>query len=129
MAGPVPCDRAVQAGRLETAVQFHEQAEVITTLAEGEGDVLDAAVTLLVHAGIAAADVICCARLGQHARGQDHREAIDLLARADRSFSKDLAVLLGLKTKAGYSAVSMSNQNHTRASRAAARLVEAAQRI
>ncbi len=50
---------------------------------DGELDVAnadaDAAVTLAVHAGIAASDVICCARLGEHAQGKNHGEATGLL--------------------------------------------------
>lgn len=37
-------------------------------------------VTLLVHAGIAASDVVSCARTGFHPRGDSHAEA--LVARA-----------------------------------------------
>lgn len=33
-----------------------------------------------VLAGIAAADAICCVHLGKRSRGQDHREAVSLLA-------------------------------------------------
>jgi hypothetical protein len=49
-------------------------------LADEAADVADAYVTLLVHAGIAASDVICCARLGEHAQGDNHVEAVALLA-------------------------------------------------
>jgi hypothetical protein len=37
-----------------------------------------------VHAGVAAADVICCIALGKHAIGEDHHEARDLLVPAAR---------------------------------------------
>lgn len=47
----------------------------VRALADEAADVSDAYVTLLVHAGIAAADVICCQRLGEHALGDSHAEA------------------------------------------------------
>lgn len=53
------------------AMQFLDAAETVETLADDSNDVADAYVTLCVHAGIAAADVICCKRLGEHSRGED----------------------------------------------------------
>lgn len=41
-----------------------------------------ATTSLAVHAGINAADAVCGPRLNERAGGQDHREAIRLLARA-----------------------------------------------
>jgi hypothetical protein len=82
-----------------------------------------------VHAGIAAADVICCTRLGVHARGQDHNEAISLLASVDKAASRHLATLLSLKTRSGYGALKSSYSDRTRAQRAAHALVDAAERI
>lgn len=58
--------------------------------------------TLYVHAGIAAADAICARALGVHAKGQDHQEAIALLASVDKEAAADLRVLLAMKTRAGY---------------------------
>ena len=52
-------------------------------LADDESDLCDSHVTLCVHAGIAAADVICCARLGRHAHGENHDEAIGLIEKVD----------------------------------------------
>ena len=85
-------------------------------------------VTLCVHAGIAGADVICCARLGEHAQGENHAEAVDLLRSADREPAQHLRTLLGMKTKAGYSHLVASNDDVKRAGRAAEALLEAARR-
>jgi len=52
------------------AVRFLAQAEVILAVADDDEVVADPAITLLIHAGIAASDAICCARLGEHARGE-----------------------------------------------------------
>ena len=103
-----------------------EAADLIGTLADDASDVADAYVTMCVHAGIAAADVICCKRLGEHSRGEDHSAAVNLLRTADPDSAKQLSVLLGMKTKAGYSALPVSATDHKRAGRAAHSLVEAA---
>ncbi|WP_414939249.1 hypothetical protein [Amycolatopsis sp. cmx-11-51] len=59
---------------MHKASQFIEAADTIRELADEHEDAADAYVTLCVHAGIAS-DVICCARLGEHARGENHDEA------------------------------------------------------
>ncbi|MBD8078483.1 hypothetical protein IF651_05345 [Cellulosimicrobium arenosum] len=114
-----PCDRATRRGRLDKARQFAEVAHQTQILADGvPGEVADAFVTLAVHAGIAASDVICCVRLGEHARGESHSAATALLATADRDVAKHLSTLLQMKTTAGYSAVPASAQDMLRAARA-----------
>lgn len=119
------CTDADRRGRLAKARQFLEAAELVETLADEE-DLLDALVTLCVHAGIAAADVLCCARLGEYATGQNHTEAVNLLARVDRASARDLSKLLGMKTRAGYSSTPVSAANARSAVRSATRLVAAA---
>jgi hypothetical protein len=86
-------------------------------------------VTLCVHAGIAAADVITCAKLGQHHAGDDHQGAIALLAKADKTAAKNLATLLGMKTRAGYSASITSKTEQRRAARSVTALLRAAESI
>lgn len=119
------CTDADRRGRLAKARQFLEAVELVETLAD-EDDLLDAMVTLCVHAGIAAADVICCARLGEHATGQNHTEAVELLGRVDKTSARDLSKLLGMKTRAGYSSTPISAANARAALRGATRLVAAA---
>jgi hypothetical protein len=70
-----PCTAAIRRGRLRKAEQFIDAAGTVRDFADGHEDVADAYVTLCVHAGIAASDVICCASLGEHAQGEDHGEA------------------------------------------------------
>jgi len=105
-ARPRPCDREARAGRLRKAEQFADAYNLVRDYAgdDGELDVADAAVTLAVHAGIAASDVICCARLGVRAQGDSHDEAKTLLSAAMAGMDKYLATLLAMKTRAGYSA-------------------------
>jgi hypothetical protein len=120
------CSPAVRAGRLAKARQFWEAAEMLDTLVDDESDLADAYITLCIHAGIAAADVICCARLGEHANGQDHAEAVALVASADKSASKSLSSLLDMKTRSGYSEINSSKADRLRAKRAAASLITTA---
>lgn len=119
------CTEADRRGRLAKARQFLEAAELVDAFAPEE-DLLDALVTLCVHAGIAAADVVCCARLGEHATGQNHTEAVELFARVDKTSARDLSKLLGMKTRAGYSSTPISAANARSALRSATLLVAAA---
>lgn len=126
MPRTVPCTPLTRTGRLAKAEQFLGAAETVGASAEEPSDIGDAYVTLLVHAGIAASDVVCCAKLGVHAAGDSHAEAADLLGKIDRSLGRDLRTLLSVKAKAGYDARSASNQDQSRAERSARRLVDAA---
>jgi hypothetical protein len=75
------CDESTIAGRFAKAEQFLEGAEIIREFAADEQDIADAYVTLCVHCGVAAADVICCIALGAHVQGEDHNEAVTHLSR------------------------------------------------
>lgn len=122
------CDAAITAGRLRKADQFWEAAELTREFADDEAEVGDAYVTLCVHAGIAAADVICCNALGEHAVGEDHNEALALLGKVrpgGGELAKALAVLLGMKTRAGYSARAVTTEDRKRAGRQVERLMKA----
>lgn len=121
-----PCGPSVRAGRWAKARQFYDAAQAVRDLAEEAGEVGDAYVTLCVHAGIAAADVICCARLGLFSRGDNHNEAVRLLESADQSSAKHLRTLLNLKTAAGYSHAPVSADAFKRAGRAMDSLIESA---
>jgi len=122
----VPADETVRRGRLGKAKQFLRVADDALELEEGRG-AGDAAVSLYVLAGIAAADAICARALGQHSKGQDHQDAIALLASVDREASKWLSTLLGMKTRAGYGHDPVGAERLRSAQRAASSLVERAQ--
>jgi hypothetical protein len=122
-------DAATIEGRLRKAQQFMEGAETIRDLADDERDVGDAYVTLCIHAGIAAADVICSIALGEHAQGDDHGAATTHLAMVrpnGEELSDSLRTLLTMKTRAGYSHQPVSASDRKRAGRAAERLLTAA---
>lgn len=124
-----PCGADLAGGRLRKAEQFYAAAQDIRDLADEEADVGDAYVTLCVHAGIAAADAICCTAMGKHARGENHSEAVALLkiVRPDGDkLAYSLTTLLRFKTRAGYSALPVNASMRTRSAAAAERLVTAA---
>jgi hypothetical protein len=124
-AGTRPCNKALVEGRERKAIQFLEAARTIRDLADDEADIGDVYVTLCVHAGIAAADVLCCRALGHHSAGENHNQAITELSKVGKEHGRDLRVLLSMKTKAGYSATPVSADQRKRAWRAAERLVRA----
>jgi len=116
------CAPATRAGRLAKARQFLLAAETIATVIDDQ-EIADAYVTLCVHAGIAAADVIRCARLGLYYSGEDHNAAVTLLASADSPASKHLKALLDINTRSGYSPALTSAADKKRAGRASAALL------
>ena len=116
------CPELVRQGRLTKANEYFDAALVI------EDEMTDAFVSLCVLAGIAAADVICCARLGIHAVGENHNEAISLLGRADRDVEQHLRTLLNFKSKVSYTHLPATATEQKRAKRAVVALVEAARR-
>jgi hypothetical protein len=123
------CDSAFAAGRFRKAEQFLEAAEMTRELADDEADLGDALVTLCVHAGIAASDVICCAALGHFVQGDDHNQAIAELSKVSpdgKQLGNDLRALLQMKTRAGYGAPPVTADQRKRAWRRAESLVDAA---
>jgi hypothetical protein len=91
------CDEVIVSGRLRKAQQFLDAAATVRDLADDEADVGDALVTLCVHAGIAASDMICCKALGHFVQGEDHLQAIAELSKVTpdgRQLGNDLRALL-----------------------------------
>ncbi|RMI09250.1 hypothetical protein [Cellulomonas triticagri] len=117
---------AVRDGRLAKAHQFASVAQDVLALADEAQDIADAFVTLAVHAGIAASDVICCARLGVYHQGDRHEDAVALLRTADAEAARALSALLRMKTLAGYSYSPVSGQKRLQAERAMETLVATA---
>ena len=110
----------------EKAQLFWDAAEMVGELWDEDQEIADVYVTLCVHAGIAAADVICCRALGKRSRGEAHTEAVALLASVDVRASGHLSTLLAMKTRAGYSALPSSATERRKAQRAAGALIGAA---
>lgn len=93
-----PCGPIDARARLAKARQFLRLA----TTAEGDETLRSAEASLLIEAGIAAADAICCVRLGEASSDQSHEAAVDLLASVQREAARQLQTLLGLKTSTQY---------------------------
>jgi hypothetical protein len=104
------CPEVVRAGRLKKAIEFHDAAVLVEDVAPN-------------------ADAICCSRLGAHAAGESHNEAIALLEKAEPKVAKHLRALLNLKSKVAYTHHPVTTDDHKKANRAASNLVEAARRI
>ncbi len=126
--GNKTCTAEMRRARLAKGEQFSDAAAMIEDL-EDETDLIDAYITLCVHAGIAAADVICCARLGEHSTGPGHDTAVPLLRTVDGKLGSSLKTLLDMKTPAGYSDQPMSVARRRQAKRAAEALMAAARAI
>lgn len=120
------CTSEIRSGRLNKANQFLRAAEIIESVIDDE-DLADAYVTLCVHAGIAAADVICCTKLQVHSTSTNHKKAVALLATVDQINSTHLNTLIDLKTHAGYTENPTSPDTCKSAGLAARELVRSAQ--
>jgi len=95
-------DETIARGRLAKAEEFAEAAALFFDDASNEAEHGDAYVTLSVHAGIAASDVLCIRALGRYSTGDAHSEAVGLLRTVDPGAAAALGCLLRLKHKAGY---------------------------
>ena len=123
------CDEGVATGRFRKAEQFLAAARNVRDLADDEAEVGDVLVTLCVHAGIAASDVICCTALGHFVQGDDHNQAVAELSKVrpdGEKLGNDLRALLMMKTRAGYAAPPVTAEQRKRAWRRAEALVDAA---
>jgi dihydropteroate synthase len=123
--GTKDCPPEVRRGRKKKAQDFLKSAQDLDIISDSPDDT-DSFIQLCILAGIAAADVICCAKLGLHSQGDNHGEAISLLKKVDEASARHLAVLLGMKTKSGYTHHVAFAVDRKRAQRAATALVETA---
>ncbi len=128
MATTRPCTPAVIEGRKSKAEQFMKAAEIVRRNID-DIELADALITLAVHAGIAASDVICCTKSGVHPSGPNHFDAIQRLAEADTNLARELKVLLSMKGKSGYGEDLSSKESAERAFDAATVLVKSAMGI
>ncbi|TDO49772.1 hypothetical protein EV651_121175 [Kribbella sp. VKM Ac-2571] len=125
------CNRAQAAVRLTQARAFLEVAELVGA----EDDELandNVAAALAVLAGIAAADAACCGTLGQRSRGQDHRQAIQMVAQAGpdgKTLSQALRRLLDIKDGAHYGMIYVGAAKAKAAIRNARTLVDGAAKL
>lgn len=119
------CPPEVRRGRKKKAIDFLNSAQALDIVVN-TADGTDSCVQLCILAGIAAADVICCAKLGHHSQGDDHNSAVALLRSVDKASANHLATLLNMKTRSGYTHKEALANDRNRAIRAATVLVEEA---
>ena len=99
----VPCHGAYATKRFAKAEAFSFTAELDPLPKEGAQR--SVAVSNAALAGIAAADAICCASLGERSADDDHNAAVALLGRTPgkgQDAGYHLRILLSLKYKAQY---------------------------
>ncbi len=126
MARRVRCGPAEARARCAVARRYLDVAELATT--EDDASAWhNVATGNAVLAGIAAADALCCALLGQHSREADHRAAVALLTTARPASARDLERLLQFKDTAHYGSRLITAAALRSAVRAANRLVTAAE--
>jgi hypothetical protein len=125
------CNRAQAIVRLDQARAFLDVAELVA----GEDDELaneNVTAALSVLAGIAASDAACCGTLGLRSRGQDHRQAIQLVAKAGsdgKTLAQALRRLLDIKDNSHYGMVYVGPQQAKAAIRNARSLVDGAAQL
>jgi len=128
MANTKACTPEIQAGRLSKANQFLRAADLIAESIDDD-ELADAYITLCVHAGVAAADVICCAKQQEHSISPNHKNAVVFLAIVDHPNSVHLNTLIDMKTHAGYTEIASTPELCKSAGVAAAALVQAARLV
>lgn len=114
---------------MRTARAYLEVADLVLD-EHNRDEYLNVAAGLAVLAGIAASDAICCARLRRRHRGDNHRDAADILRQATpdgSDLAKLLLRLLDLKDEAHYGVMVVASRKARDALRWAARLVERAE--
>ncbi|TDE15987.1 hypothetical protein [Jiangella asiatica] len=113
-------------------MKYREVAELVASESDSVAASASVAAGLAVLAGIAAADAACCGALGRRGRGQDHKQAVALLAQIEpggREVSRHLERLLDVKDAAHYGVINVRSAELRRALRSAERLVEFARDV
>jgi hypothetical protein len=126
-----PCSKAQARTRLEHARKFLEVAEM-TAGEAADVEYASAAAALAVLAGIAASDAACCAALGRRSRGQDHRQAVELVeqvAPGGAQAANAVRRLLNLKDEAQYGFFDVGGQDLQSALRQAKALLDFATQV
>lgn len=124
------CGRPEARTRLSHARAFTDTAELVLDVDDNAS--LNVVASLAVLAGIAASDAACCAVLAKRPRGQEHREAVKLLAgiaSGGAEMGKDLGRLLDLRDNAHYGVLYVSEAKARQAVKWAQRLIQAAEAV
>lgn len=134
------CGRSDAQTRHRQAVAYLETARLVTSDGSlpDDYDYNHVAAGVAILAAVAASDALCCALLGERSRGQDHREAAELLAtvrfgagtpgqqaKRARDLSAALATAVDLKDQAHYGTSLLGKPQVRRLIKAAEKLVAA----
>ena len=122
-----PCTPEQARKRLADARKSLELAELVDDDTDTAGLGVSAA-----NAGIAAADAACCRALGERSRGDDHRDAIALVAQVSPGgddAANALRRLLAVKNDAEYGLAVFSRSKRDVGLRQARKLVEFARAV
>lgn len=114
--------------RAQHAHAFLTAADLVADLGHDAG-IADLGITidsLAVLSGIAAADAICGAALGERSAGQDHGDAVSILRRTEpgKRLGQHLTRLIDSKTETQYSALLLTESRAAELLKAARRLVD-----
>lgn len=138
------CSAAEATTRLRHAEAFLSTAQLVASEEgkPGDYDYNHVAAGVAVLAAIAASDAMCCKLLGERARGQNHREAIDLLEqvrygggtpatqeRRSRELGQALAMALDVKDESHYGTRMLTSPQVRKVMRAAEKLVTASRLV
>ena len=122
--------RTSSGGMTEARRRFRLAEQYLALASMLENDSSDGATNACIGncalAGIAAADAICYARLGERYAGPDHDQAADLLDRVSKDLGRTLRSLSGLKTKSQYGEEWLTDSTRKAALRQARALVREA---
>ena len=118
------CGKAVAQNRLNIAREYQELAH---SKSDAESDAArNARAGNAILAGIAAADAMCCIRLGERSTSSDHSDAVLLLKKVNPLMAQKLATLLGIKSISHYGETFIGIETLKSSLRAMDQLVEAA---
>lgn len=121
------CGKAAARARLAVAMEYQNLANSISIV--NTDSARNATAGNAVLAGIAAADAICCIRLGERSASSDHSDAVTLLAKVDKKLAQDLATLIGQKPISHYGDTFVGLESLRSCMRAMDRLIETAKVI
>lgn len=94
------CGKGTAQSRLNVAREY--QALAHSKLNVETGAVRNAMAGNAILAGIAAADAICCIRLGERSTSSDHSDAVLFLAKVNPVLAQKLSTLIGSKPTSHY---------------------------
>lgn len=109
--------------RLARAREFSRAAEALRDLDESANSIA----ATYVLCGIAAADAVCCRRLGEYSRSENHADAVELLKRVDPSLAPPLSRLVSDKSADAYGASTVPARRVDQTRTAAKKLLDYAE--